>query len=699
MGRKLGFFRGAGFQVAAALAAGAFMAPQGALAQGNRIVLPAIDVSASRLGAGIVGASTTVITAEDIERSPESTLPELLGKEAGVQTRSLFGGANGTGSTVDVRGFGATAQSNTLVLINGRRLNDIDMAAVDLSTIPLNSIERVEITRGNSGAVLYGDNAVGGVINIVTKSGPGRPNTFKTEAALGSHQFKEGRLSLSRSSGAYSASVYGNVVDSGGYRINNNLAQQNGVADIRYSGDTGDAYLTLSADSQKLGFPGERNVTLTTSELAADRRGTTSPFDFGNKQGFSVTAGVTRKLTPDIELILDGGFRQRRQQAGFFGGDGTPFNYVDTVLSIGSITPRAKIDTPVFGIPSRIIAGIDYYNSAYDSDRPLFEGAAPIHRYDLAQWSLAGYWQQTLSLTADTDVSFGFRHQRTHVSARDTFDLGAPGAVSCFPPFGCFPAGVEGAPLDKDSSNNAYHLGFEHRFSSMIAVFGRTGRAFRTPNVDERVGMAPFLTPTTFDLETQTSWDIEGGVRFNWNRFDIQVSVYEMQLENELFFNPVLFINYNLDPTRRTGVETAANWRLTDAVALKGSLTYTRAEFREGPFAGNRVPLVSPVTASLGISWDIWEKYLTFDSVVSYAGKRRMENDQANFQPQIPAHTLVDVRLGGKIDRFFWSFTVQNLFDEEYFDYAAASAAVFGTYNAYPQPGRTFMLRAGAALE
>jgi iron complex outermembrane receptor protein len=70
----------------------------------------------------------------------------------------------------------------------------------------------------------------------------------------------------------------------------------------------------------------------------------------------------------------------------------------------------------------------------------------------------------------------------------------------------------------------------------------------------------------------------------------------------------------------------------------------------------------------------------------------------------IPTHTIVDIRFGGEYERFFWSFSIQNLFDEKYFDYAIASPFPFGagsqlgTYNAYPQPGRTFLVRAGATF-
>ena len=90
--------------------------------------------------------SSTVITAEDIAHSPSNNLPDILAQVPGVQLTSLFGSAvNGVKTSVDLRGFGAFALSNTLILVNGRRLNDVDMSQVDLSTIPLNSIERIEI--------------------------------------------------------------------------------------------------------------------------------------------------------------------------------------------------------------------------------------------------------------------------------------------------------------------------------------------------------------------------------------------------------------------------------------------------------------------------------------------------------------------------------------------------------------------------
>src|SRR5262245_35889068 len=326
---------------------------------------------------GIVGTASTVITAEDIAHSPSNNLPDILAQVPGVQLTSLFGSAvNGVKTSVDLRGFGAFALSNTLILVNGRRLNDVDMSQVDLSTIPLNSIERVEIIPGNSGAVLYGDNAIGGVINIVTKNGvSGPPVAIRGEAGAGSFNTRLANVSASTNHGPWSTSFYGNAIKSDGYPENNALDQRNGIGNLNYTTPDLKAFLTVTGDDQKLGLPGGRFVdpSIGLNELVTNRRGATTPFDYSNQQGASATAGFTKTLWNGVDLIVDGGVRKKDTQGAFFGA--IPFasplpsfssTFNDADLKTWSITPRLSVKNAIFGIPSQILTGIDYYDATFN---------------------------------------------------------------------------------------------------------------------------------------------------------------------------------------------------------------------------------------------------------------------------------------------------------------------------------------------
>jgi iron complex outermembrane receptor protein len=417
--------------------------------------------------------------------------------------------------------------------------------------------------------------------------------------------------------------------------------------------------------------------------METDRRGATTPTAYGTKNNTSLTLGVSRIVAPGFELILDGNLR-RKEQTVF--SSLTGFTTSDQrVLTTASLTPRVVIDGRILGAPTKATVGIDFYDSSMTAKRSTEVTDPPFHTYDLKQQTLAAYWQEVINVQPSTDITFGARMQQTRLSARDRFDATAPGGAFELP----------ATPLDSTEVQHALNLGFEHRFSTMFAVFGHVARAFRTPNVDDRIGSA---FPVDFNLKTQTSQEAEGGFKAKIGAFDWQTSIYGMLLNNEIMFNPVTFANINLDPTKRFGVENSATYRVTEGVRLKGAATYTEAKFREGINTGNEVPLVAKWSGSLGLSWDIYQKYVVFDGVVRWVGNRRMDNDQPNLQPTIPAYTTVDVRLGGEVKNFFWSLSVQNLFNAMYYDYAVASTATLGRYNAYPLAGRTFMARAGATF-
>lgn len=659
-----------------------------------------VDAAGNRQFNGIVGASTTVITAQDIARSPAQTLPEIIAQVPGVQLQTLFGSVGGAQTMVDVRGFGAFATANTLLLINGRRVNDVDLQGVDFSTIPIDSIERIEITKGNSGAVLYGDNAVGGVINIVTKTGAGGPPvSIRAEAGVGSFNQQLPSVSATTNKGPWSTSFFGNGINSDGYRVNNALSQQNAIGEIRYATSDFTAFFNVSGDNQHLGLPGGRTVdpSIGVNEIVTARNGTDSPLDYANQQGANATAGFTKTLWNGAELIVDGGVRNKDQQAGFFGNfplEDFNASYDNTRLQTWSLTPRLSIKNPMFGLPSAILTGIDYYNASYHSERSELESTPPIHTYDLSQQTLAAYWQQTVGILPATDFSYGARIQQTSVTAKDTLDPVAPGY------FG----DAQALPLDSQEINHALYIGIEHRFNDVFSIFGRAASAFRTPNVDERVASGPLFDASgnpiagNFMLKTQTSEDVEAGFRVKAGKFEMQSSIYDMDLTNEIHYDPVDFYNYNLDPTRRYGSETNSTYRATDTLLFRGGFAYTRAIFREGPFAGNDIPLVSRYTANVGVSWNIWQKYLVADATVRYWSSRRMDNDQFNIRPLIPPSATVDFKLSGAYDRYFWSLSVNNVFNVLYYDYAIASAFTPGAFSAYPLPGRTYMLKAGATF-
>src|SRR5687767_1802368 len=153
-------------------------------AQDDAVVVTATRFADSKRNLPV---GVTVITADDIRRSATSNLPEILAQYGLLHIRDNSGSPS---QQVDLRGFGATGDQNTLVLVDGLKLSENEQVPAQLTSIPLDSIERIEIVRG-SGAVLYGGGASGGTINIITRGAGARRGYVLGRA--GGYGTKEGR--------------------------------------------------------------------------------------------------------------------------------------------------------------------------------------------------------------------------------------------------------------------------------------------------------------------------------------------------------------------------------------------------------------------------------------------------------------------------------------------------------------------------
>ena len=133
----------------------------------NELKTDDVFVTATRtpiLKNNVIGDVTT-ITSEDIERAGSSSLPELLQRQPGIEISNL--GGPGKVSTIGIRG---TSSTHSIVLVDGIRLSAATTGFSAIEHIPLSQIEKIEILRGPASS-LYGQDAIGGVIQIFTKKG------------------------------------------------------------------------------------------------------------------------------------------------------------------------------------------------------------------------------------------------------------------------------------------------------------------------------------------------------------------------------------------------------------------------------------------------------------------------------------------------------------------------------------------------
>jgi iron complex outermembrane receptor protein len=600
-----------------------------------------------------VPAHVTVVTAEDIENATAQNLAEILQTHAGVHVSDITG--NQRNYNIDLRGFGESAKQNSLLLVDGRRVNLDDISGADWNLVPLDRIARIEVIRGSRGTVLYGDNATAGVINIITKEGGG-PVEGTVAAAYGSYDTFNGSAAVSGAGEVLAYDISASYRHSDGYRDNSDGISRDVGANLRFDpSDRLRLHLSAGYHYDDTRNPGD----LLQSDLDAGiaRTATTSPDDFDQVGDYYVKAGVEGTLLSDHMIKLETSYRNRDKKS--FGTFSGGFFEADTTTDIYALSPQLILNHAAATYSNRAIIGADFSKSeqTYDSLSEFFGFPSEI-KATLKKENTAVFIHDKLRIGKSLSLSGGYRSDRAVFSY-------APATLS-----------------EKTLDEEGYSAGVNYAFTANSHVYGSYTRSFRYPVLDEQ--FTYFTSTVDPNLEAQTTDNIEIGASTGISSGLVAaINLFRADTDNEIAYNPISFANENLEGTTiRQGAEFSLSLK-RQSFSLSGTYTRTATEFDGGPYDGKEVPFVPNDRATAKASY-AFGGGLRLGLEAVYTGESFLISDFENSFDKAAAYTVVNAKLQYDWRGYSFFADLNNVFNEAY---SAYSAVGFNPTTFVSEPG------------
>ncbi len=681
--------------------------------------------------------SITIVTQEDLKKQNIKSVDDAFQTLSGIFVKRNKGLMDSTAS-VRMRGF--SGDQYTLVLLDGQPLNDAYSGGLEWGMVPVSNIERIEVIRGAASA-LYGGNAMGGVINIITKTpkklelqanaGYGTNSTGKYGLSAG-YRFWD-RLSLSVGFDGIQTNGYvttpiaqtitsgaGNV--SGGYLMNDQYGNptrwivgdkgKNGAEDQRFNGKTSFDF----SDTGKVSFTGIWGH---------------HEYDYGPPNTYMGTFG-----TNSTYAIVGPGQRARFRPSDFISYTGMGQNETGIyTLSFEEVIGPVKVHAQAGAVivndryTQASGTGLYYYDNSPGTMKVTESKAWPIElRGDLPIGkshilTMGASFRLDTSDTDDYNIpsyrSYNSKGSSTFYSGgkSQTYGVFAQDEWKVFDPLTLYlglrydwwkvysgASGVPGSEIEYESNK-------ESEFSPKVAVVwkaftnttlrGSVGHAFRPPTLLElfRTWTSSGITyQSNPSLKPETVWTYEAGVDQyffdKWTR--ISLTGYLNMVDNLIYYKTQGSIRErtNAGQSRTYGLELELSQKITNWLTLWGNFTYTDAKITESPTdpasVGKRVTGIPEYTWNAGL--DIHYKWVMGRLVGRYFSKtynNSNNTDTANgvYGTYEPAF-LVDTKL--TVTPLIWmnavtplkkmelSLSVNNIFNKKYYEY-------------YLPPGRTFL--------
>ncbi len=610
-----------------------------ALAQKDSELNPVV-VSASKYDqSGIdVPAGITVITKKQIEDFGALTVNEAIMKIGGVAGRpSSYGGSE---YNLDIGGYGATASSNMVIVLNGIRLTDPDQGETRISGIPIDQVEKIEILYGGN-SVLYGESATGGVIHITTRKSATQEPKFNYFLGVGSDNTKDTKANFTYGANGVGLNAYGAYRESDNHRQNFNDRTHHGGVNLDV--DRGPIKLGISLREETVDARMPGSITVSAFQENPYQIRSSKINDWARIRDFNSSAYAQVNTSYGL-LNLKTGDRRKDLTAnseGYINSYDISGRYTD--LNIKNIYSYSSYE-------ATILFGLDY------SDWQRVQVGSNAD--SLAR---AAYVKSELSnLKTKTKFNFGYRSESINRSSVD-------------------------ARLRNNLS--AWELGINQSLVNGITPYSRVAKSYRLPNVDDC-----FFDPnnnyrcTSLSARPQYSKDYEAGLKYLNPISRINFRYVRSHIEDLIGYNAYDQSNTNLGNAVNNTYQLDGLHILGSKMSISYVLKHMNSEFIDGSFMGKKVPLVPQNSAAFNINYKLKPNHaITYG--LNYFDSRSPDGDLIN-DYSMPSYATSDLRYVYREKNHSYGVSINNLFDKKYYSYGIPSN---GQVFVYPERGRTLM--------